>query len=92
MADTTKIERVKYVSSDSSRVEKVRRATPEQRSETMREIEQAEKDRADFRAILAKYPNPDHLSFPELLEMAVNGNVQAEDPDVIVDISLNKNA
>lgn len=85
MAD--KIERIGRVSFDAGIVEPVHRYTPEERAEKIREIEQASADRAELRALLAKYPNPNHLSFAELLEQAVNGGqIKDDDLDYILDI------
>ena len=85
MAD--RIERIGRVSFDTGRVEPVRRYTPEERAAKIKEIEQAAADRAELRALLAKYPNPDHLSFAELLEQALNGGqIKDDDLDYILDI------
>lgn len=86
MAD--RIDRIGRVSFDAGRVEPVRRYTPEERAAKIKEIEQAATDRAELRALLAKYPNPDHLSFAELLEQALNGGQQIKDDDLdyILDI------
>ena len=85
MAD--RIERIGRVSFDAGRVEPVRRYTPEERAAKIREIEQEAADRAEIRALLAKYPNPNHLSFAELLEQAVNGGqIKDDDLDYILDI------
>lgn len=85
MAD--RIEGIGRIAYDSGRVEPVRRYTPEERAAKIREIEQEAADRAELRALLAKYPNPDHLSFAELLEQAVNsGQIKDDDLDYILDI------
>lgn len=85
MAD--RIERIGRVTFDAGRVEPVRRYTPEELAEKIKEIEQAAADRAELRALLAKYPNQDHLSFAELLEQAVNsGQIKDDDLDYILDI------
>lgn len=85
MAD--RIEGIGRIAYDSGRVEPVRRYTPEERTAKIREIEQEAADRAELRALLAKYPNPDHLSFAELLEQAVNGGqIKDDDLDYILDI------
>lgn len=78
-----RIERIGKVSF----VEPVHRYTPEERAEKIREIEQTAAERAELRALLSKYPNPDHLSFAELLEQAVNGRqIKDDDFDYILDI------
>ncbi len=102
MGEIRRIERISY---NSGRVERVTRYTPEERAAKIKEIEQATADRAEIRALLAKYPNPDHLSFAELLEQALNnqklnddelayildiGNQQTDTSGVIVDISSKK--
>lgn len=91
MAD--RIERIGRVSFDADRVEPVRRYTPEERAEKIKEIEQAAADRAELRALLAKYPNPNHLSFAELLEQAVNGGqIKDDDLDYILDIGNHRDS
>lgn len=102
MSEIRRIERISY---NSGRVERVTRYTPEDRAAKIKEIEQAAADRAEIRALLAKYPNPDHLSFAELLEQALYnqklnddelayildiGNHQTDTTGVIVDISSKK--
>ncbi len=102
MGEIRRIERISY---NSGRVERVTRYTSEERAAKIKEIEQAAADRAEIRALLAKYPNPDHLSFAELLEQALNnqklnddelsyildiGNQQTDTSGVIVDISSKK--
>lgn len=92
MGEIRRIERISY---NSGRIER------EERAAKIKEIEQAAVDRAEIRALLAKYPNPDHLSFAELLEQAsynqkLNddelayildiGNHQTDTSGVIVDI------
>ena len=48
---------------------------------------QAAQDRAELHALLAKYPNPEHLSFAELLEQAVNDRKkEAEELDFVLDL------
>ena len=85
MAD--RIEGIGRIAYDSGRVEPVRCYTPEERAAKIREIEEAAADRAELRVLLAKYPNPDHLSFAELLEQAVNGGqIKDDDMNYILDI------
>lgn len=91
MAD--RIERIGRVSFDAGRVEPVRRYTPEEWAEKIKEIEQAAADRAELRALLAKYPNPNHLSFAELLEQAINGGqIKDDDLDYILDIGNHRDS
>ena len=73
-----RIERIGRVSFNAGGIEPVRRYTPEERAAKIREIEQEAADRAELRALLAKYPNPNHLSFAELLEQASNGGQERE--------------
>jgi hypothetical protein len=102
MGEIRRIERISY---NSGRVERVTRYSPEERAAKIKEIEQAAADRAEIRALLAKYPNPAHLSFAELLEQALKnqklnddelayildiGNQQTDTSGVIVDISSKK--
>ena len=48
---------------------------------------QAAQDRAELHALLAKYPNPEHLSFAELLEQAVNDRKkEAEELDFVLEL------
>lgn len=89
MAD--KIGKIRGVAYSSSRVEPVRNYSPQERAEKLSEIDRAAADRAEIREILARYPNPDHLSFPELLEKAINENkVTDDDLDYILDIGHQK--
>lgn len=89
MAD--KIGKIRKVAYSSSRVEPIRNYSPQERAEKLREIDRAAADRAEIREILARYPNPDHLSFPELLEMAIKGKkVTDDDLDYILDIGNEK--
>lgn len=85
MAD--RIKRIGRASFDTGRIEPVCRYTPEERAAKIKEIEQAAVDRAELIALLAEYPNPDHLSFAELLEQAINGGqIKDDDLDYILDI------
>lgn len=101
----SEIKRIGRLTHDFCMVERVTRYTPEERVAKIKEIEQAAADRAEIRALLAKYPNPDHLSFAELLEQALNnqklnddefayildiGNHQTDTSGIIVDISSKK--
>ena len=73
-----KISGISRISYDSSRVEPVHRHTKAEMDAIFEQLEQQEKDRAEFREYLAKYPNPDHLSFSELL---AQNKVGAQDND-----------
>lgn len=60
-------------------VEKIRGYTPAERIAKIKEIEKLLADRAEIQAYLAKFPNPEHLSFSELLERATNENKMKEE-------------
>ena len=84
----TGIQRIGRISSNADRVEPVRRYTPEERAEKIKEINEAANDRAELRALLAKYPNPNNLSFAELLENGGDGGqIQDDESGYILDIS-----
>ena len=93
MADT--IGRIGGISYNATRIEPVRRRTKSEQSEILKEVAQAEADRAEFRALLAKHPNPNNLSFSELLEQGLDGSgsaglssaPEADDTGYILDIS-----
>lgn len=85
MAD--RIRRIERVSLNSGRVAPVRSYTLEEYAKKIREIELAAADRAEIRAYLAKYPNPDNLTFAELLEQALKEEqIKDEDLGYILDI------
>lgn len=85
MAD--RIERIGRISYNTGRVEPVRPYTPEECAAKIQEIEQAAKEREEIRAYLAKFPNPDNLSFAELLEQDDNYfQIQDYELDYILDI------
>lgn len=84
---TDKIGGIRRVSFTSGRVEKVRNYTAKERAEKLKEIDRAAAERAEVREYLSRYPNPDHLSFAELLELAIHGKtVTDNDLDYILDI------
>ncbi len=84
MGEIRRIERISY---NAGRVERVTCYTPEERAAKIREIEQTAADRAEIRAYLANFPNPDHISFAQLLEQPIN-NEKSNDEDLpyILDI------
>ena len=84
MGGIHRIERVAYT---SGRVERVTNYTVEERVAKLKEIEQAAADRAEIRDYLAKFPNPNNLSFAELLEQALK-NQETDDEEIayILDI------
>lgn len=62
-----------------TRVEGIRNYTPAERAEKINEIEKAAAVRAEVRAYLSRFPNPEHLSFAELLEQAIKNNKATDD-------------
>lgn len=74
MADVEKIYRI---TSDSSSINKVRRYTASEREAKMKMMEEEIKEHKEMldirREIKEKYPNPEKLSFSELLEQEMNG-------------------
>ena len=60
-------------------VEGIRNYTPAEWAEKIKEIEKAAAERAEIRAYLAKFPNPENLSFAELLEQAIKDNKATDD-------------
>ena len=86
-----KIGRIERLTYNSGKVERVTRYSPEKRAAKIKEIEQAAADRAEVYAYLAKFPNPDHLSFSELLEQEYrNLNTNDAELDYILDIGNHK--
>ena len=78
MADDSQIQGIQRISSIlSSKVEPVRRYTPSERKQKMEMMEAEIKEHAEMlalrREIKEKYPNPDKLSFSELLQQEKNG-------------------
>lgn len=61
------------------RTPSVRNYTPQEMAKKMQEMEKEISDRQLVRDYLAKYPNPDHLSFQELLDLEIKNNNQADD-------------
>ena len=96
MADDSQIQGIQSISSiQSAKVEPVRRYTPSERKQKMEMMEAEIKEHAEMlalrREIKEKYPNPDKLSFSELLQQEKNGvqpsSKQPEDDDgYILDI------
>ena len=82
-----RIESIGRISYNAGRIEPVRGYTKKEIAAKLKIIEQENADRAEIRALLAKYPNPDHLSFEELLEQAENERkVQNNNLGYILDI------
>lgn len=92
MANVNKIIRI---ASDSSSIDPVRRYTDSERKAKMEMMEEEIKEHAEMlairREIKEKYPNPEKLSFAELLEQEKNGTVEnksntQDDEGFILDI------
>ena len=77
---------IQNISDNSSRVEPVRRHTAEEIDAIYESVEQQEKDRAEIREYLARFPNPNHLSFSELLAQNKTGNQDNDDEGYVLDI------
>ena len=73
-------------------LKKIRGYTPAERIAKIKEIEKLLADRAEIQAYLAKFPNPEHLSFSELLERATSENkMREEELDYILNIGKHQN-
>ena len=82
----SKISGISRISYDSSRVNPVRRHTKAEVDAIFDAVEEQEKDRAEIREYLARFPNPNHLSFSELLEQERNGSQDSDDEGFVLDI------
>ena len=82
----TKITGIQNISYDSSRVQPVRRHTKSEVDAIFDAVEEQEKDRAEIREYLAKFPNPNHLSFSELLAQNKAGAQVEDDEGYVLDI------
>ena len=87
MAD--KINGIQGVSYNSYSVQRVRNYSPKEREEKIKQLEAEYKEKAEVRNYLAKYKNPENLSFKELLDQAMQPEPE-DDEDYILDISFNK--
>ena len=81
-----KISGISNISYNSSRVEPVRRHTKTEVDAIFDAVEEQEKDRAEIREYLAKFPNPNHLSFSELLAQNKAGARGDDDEGYVLDI------
>lgn len=80
MAD--RIEKLSSVTYSSARIEPVRGYTAAERKAKIEAVEKDSEDRAEIRKYLAMYPNPEKLSFSDLLDRQLGiGNSQTEDDD-----------
>ena len=82
----SKISGITSIGYDSSRVQPVRRHTKAEVDAIFDAVEEQEKDRAEIREYLAKYPNPNHLSFSELLAQNKAGSQGEDDEGYVLDI------
>ena len=81
-----KISGITSIGYDSSRVQPVRRYTNAEVDAIFDAVEEQEKDRAEIREYLAKFPNPNHLSFSELLAQNKAGAQVEDDEGYVLDI------
>ena len=82
----SKISGITSIGYDSSRVQPVRRHTKAEVDAIFDAVEEQEKDRAEIREYLAKFPNPNHLSFSELLAQNKAGAQGEDDEGYVLDI------
>ena len=82
----SKISGITSIGYDSSRVQPVRRHTKAEVDAIFDAVEEQEKDRAEIREYLAKFPNPNHLSFSELLAQNKEGAQGEDDEGYVLDI------
>ena len=82
----SKISGITSIGYDSSRVQPVRRHTKAEVDAIFDAVEEQEKDRAEIREYLAKFPNPNHLSFSELLAQNKAGAQVEDDEGYVLDI------
>ena len=90
-----KVEKIYRITGDSSSINPVRRYTDSERKAKMEKMEEEIKEHKEMldirREIREKYPNPEKLSFSELLKQEMTGEINkpARDEDgdgFIVDI------
>ena len=82
----SKISGITSIGYDSSRVQPVRRHTKAEVDAIFDAVEEQEKDRAEIREYLAKFLNPNHLSFSELLAQNKAGAQVEDDEGYVLDI------
>ena len=82
----TKITGISGVSYNSTKVQPVRRHTKAEVDAIFDAVEEQEKDHAEIREYLAKFPNPNHLSFSELLAQNKAGAQSEDDEGYVLDI------
>ena len=81
-----KISRISNISYNATRVEPVRRHTQAEIDAIFDAVEQQEKDRGEIREYLARFPNPNNLSFSELLAQNKAGAQDNDDEGFVLDI------
>lgn len=81
-----KISRISNISYNATRVEPVRRHTQTEIDAIFDAVEEQEKDRAEIREYLARFPNPNNLSFSELLAQNKAGAQDNDDEGFVLDI------
>ena len=82
----TKITGISGVGYNSTKVQPFRRHTKAEVDAIFDAVEEQEKDRAEIREYLAKFPNPNHLSFSELLAQNKAGAQVEDDEGYVLDI------
>ena len=82
----SKISGISNISYNASRVDPVRRHTKAEIDAIFDAVEEQEKDRAEIREYLARFPNPKHLSFSELLAQNKTGSQDSDDEGFVLDI------
>ena len=86
-----KIESISKVSSASNKkIQPVRRHSKEEIEKLYKDYQEASDDRKAFEEYLNKYPNPDKLSFDELLKRAASGHPltakEIQETGLIIDV------
>ena len=88
-----KIESISKVSSASNKkIQPVRRHSKEEIEKLYKDYQEDSDDRKAFEEYLNKYPNPDKLSFDELLKRAASGHpltakeIQEKQTGLIIDV------
>ena len=81
-----KIIGISGVGYNSTKVQPVRYHTKAEVEAIFDAVEEQEKDRAEIREYLAKFPNPNHLSFSELLAQNKAGAQVEDDEGYVLDI------
>ena len=84
MAD--RISGISGIGYNGTRVQPVTRHSPEAKDAILKQVEEQEKERAEIREYLAKYPNPDHLSFEELIEQGMGAKKSNDEEGYVLDI------